>query len=119
MKKLVLFAAVVLLSVACKKAEIKPIEDPNELKSIQYNIGSWNMDEEVGISLDINVPENVVYVEVTITSDSGSLTNLSYDGGYMIDNGKLYVHRKHDGYFDQIAFDDDSMNRGVVSIQYK
>jgi len=116
MKNLTLLLLVFTFSLASCKKEVPQTETIPPSNYSILNIGVWDMDESVGVFVDVSSIDvsKIISVDIEIISDNGAKTGLLSHGMYLIEGNTIYLMRDHDGYFHQTAFDDDSINRGNI-----
>jgi len=118
MKKLIilLVSALSFITISCKKEVVEPVESSFLIETI--NIGNWNMDSQDGLIVPINNSNNIISIDVLIYSDNGNQTPLNQAGSFITENESVIVFRYENGYFDQTAFSNGSINRGIITIHY-
>jgi len=120
MKKLIILSVVALsfMAISCKKENPEPQEiTTGQVETL--SIGSWNMDAMQAVEVNLENPDGIISVDVIIYSDNGNETPLIQDGSYIKENGSIFLLRKENGYFDQSAFSNSTINRGIITIHYQ
>lgn len=118
----------------CDMINVGSVEDQNgslELKTDVYEIGDWNMDTTVQVSVSIaaavDASKTVSLVIVIKHDDGDAVYPLDYStaanavgGSYYYDSnsGNVILTRYTGGFFDATFFNSTSYNRGWVYITY-
>lgn len=101
----------------------------NTISRTKYiNIGAWDMQSTslLNVAHGLSLP-SIRNVSVFVYDDAGTvLRNLTYseptvnipDGGFITGTTNVSLSRRTGGIFDSASFNDGSMNRGFITIQY-
>ena len=117
MKNLIILLVLLFVTSSCKKEVIEPnYIATNQVETL--NIGNWNMDSQDGLIVPINNSNNIISIDVLIYSDNGNKTPLNQAGTFVTENENIIIFRYENGYFDQTAFSNGSINRGIITIHY-
>ena len=105
------------------------VDGATKLRTKIVNIGNWNMDATASVSVAHGLTnEKIRSVSAMIRDDSNSFFNLLHivdasciaQGGYGAHNtGNVVLIRLTGGTFDTVSFDDNSFNRGWITITYE
>lgn len=120
MKKTILFLAVSVAMLSCEKEEIAPVHEHDTVDLI-YEIGPWNMDQDINTSV-VHVLDvaKVKSLSVIILNDDGIAVDfMSLGGGAVsVDSVSIWVGRLPGSPFDDETFDDATQNRGFITVKY-
>lgn len=105
------------------------VSNPNKVITKVIDIGDWDMNATAGVNINHGISDStkILSVAVSIISDnSGVVSDLAkpidnvtaVGGGYFASATQILLTRVAGGYYDQVAYDSTSFNRGYVTIQY-
>lgn len=100
------------------------------IKKKNINIGDWNMDSTLSVSVNHGLTfDNILSVTVIIINDAGSSlypidfinvgTSTVPSGSWSINTTQVILRRSGTEFFDNAAFDSTSYNRGFIYIVYE
>jgi hypothetical protein len=102
------------------------------LTKYEQEIGVWNMDSTISVSVtfpftiaNVRSLSGIIFGDLANTrflintfQDSAD-ANLIAGGFFGAGTGNISIIRRTGGYFDSVNFDDGTMNRGIVVIEYE
>ena len=117
--------------MSCEKDEAQ-LSDIAELKTLEFNIGGWNMKKDnlhaISIIEKFNPTEMIMYEAWIVSENDNSITNLItyYDGINDFNGVVLYytddeivLSRHSDSQYNSENYDNEDINRGTLIIKYR
>jgi len=106
------------------------IEGQPFIKTKVLDIGGWDMDTVGAVNINHGLTsteyENIIAVSVILRNDTlaevydaSSTNSYSSDVEYNLSTAVVRINRKGGGFFDSTNFDDSTINRGFIKIDYK